>query len=367
MSILGRLLRPVPLFLVAALLRLGLLVYGSWQDAHSAVKYTDVDYLVFTDAARFVVGGGGDASRRALGPYARDTYRYTPLLAWLLAPTAVPGLFAFGKLVFAAADVVAGALILALLRRRGRGHDDAAAFAALWLWNPMVAAISTRGSSEGLLGLLTMALLWAVETRRVELAGFVLGLAVHFKIYPFIYAPAIVWWLDDERMPKPSFSTTSSSSSPSSSNRPTGPQSPAAALVRFCSPARIRLAAVSLATFMGLNLLMYSMFVFPLLVSHLIPQPDQDAALSRQIWDPIPRPYVPAPRHPYRPPAQLLALQCPPLPHLGHALAHLLAAHRIPRLRSPAAPLVRPHPPGRCQKGPGHLHDGPDPCLCHLQ
>ncbi|KAM4058761.1 mannosyltransferase (PIG-M) domain-containing protein [Hirsutella rhossiliensis] len=264
MSLLRPLLRPTPLFLVAALLRLGLLVYGSWQDAHSAVKYTDVDYLVFTDAARFVVrGSGGPTSpSSSASPYARDTYRYTPLLAWLLAPTTIPGFFAFGKVVFAAADLAAGALILALLRRRrqrrpgdSQTHDDDAAFAALWLWNPMVATISTRGSSEGLLGVLTMALLWAVETRRVDLAGFVLGLAVHFKIYPLIYAPAIVWWMDDERMP---------SSSPS---RPaTAPQSPATALVRFCSPARIRLAAVSFATFMSLNLLMYSIYGTPFLL-----------------------------------------------------------------------------------------------------
>lgn len=276
MSILTPLLRPAPLFLVAALLRLGLLVYGSWQDAHSAVKYTDVDYLVFTDAARFVArgvhGGGGHeglgpaASPAAspASPYARDTYRYTPLLAWLLVPTATPGLFAFGKVVFAAADLVAGALILGLLRRRTRlvrrrrGDSQTteasdAAFAALWLWNPMVAIISTRGSSEGLLGVLTMALLWAVETRRVDLAGFVLGLAVHFKIYPFIYAPAIVWWMDDEHM-------TETTTSPCSKRAPE-PQSLVAALARFCSPARIRLAVVSLATFMGLNLLMYSMFV----------------------------------------------------------------------------------------------------------
>ena len=35
-------------------LRLVLLVYGEWQDSTMAVKFTDVDYHVFTDAARYM-------------------------------------------------------------------------------------------------------------------------------------------------------------------------------------------------------------------------------------------------------------------------------------------------------------------------
>ena len=107
----------------------------------------------------------------------------------------------------------------------------------------MVATISTRGSSEGLLGVLVMALLWAVLERRVALAGMLLGFGVHFKIYPFIYAPAILWWMDDVSM-----------------GRPRAPaRSLTEAVVAFITPERIKLTLVSLATFMGLNVLMYSM------------------------------------------------------------------------------------------------------------
>ncbi len=238
---------PLPLFAIAAALRIALLLYGMWQDAHSAIKYTDIDYLVFTDAARFVAAGES--------PYARDTYRYTPLLAWLLLPTAHRRFFQFGKVVFALADLVAGWLAVRLLRggRQGMSARRAGAFAALWLWNPMVATISTRGSSEGLLGVLTMALLWAVERRRVALAGAVLGLGVHFKIYPFIYAPAIVWWMDEERMQGGGVGSKAKKNSPSLGE----------AAINFVTAARVKLAVISLATFMLLNMLMYSMYVFP--------------------------------------------------------------------------------------------------------
>lgn len=228
-------LRPLSLFLIAALLRLILLLYGIWQDAHSALKYTDIDYLVFTDAARAV--------SRGESPYARDTYRYTPLLAWILVPTSIPALFSSGKVLFALADLLAGWFILKLLHRQSMTFERAGAFAALWLWNPMVATISTRGSSEGLLGVLTMGLLWAVERRKFGLAAVVLGLGVHFKIYPFIYAPAIIWWMDDEHL-------GAKHSSKSGSSSPTVP---------FISRERIELAVKSFATFIGLNLLMYIM------------------------------------------------------------------------------------------------------------
>ncbi|KAG8411484.1 GPI mannosyltransferase 1 [Metarhizium acridum] len=231
------LLRPTPLFLIAALLRVALLLYGTFQDAHSAIKYTDIDYLVFTDASRYVW--------HAQSPYARDTYRYTPLLAWLLVPTV--SFLSFGKVVFALADLLAGWLIVRVLRRRGLPPEQAGAFAALWLWNPMVATISTRGSSEGLLGVLTMALVWAVEGRRVNVAAAVLGLGVHFKIYPCIWAPAIAWWMDDEHMQRKQ-------------------ASPPARLAGLLSRDRIQLAAVSLATFMGLNVLMYAVYGHPFLV-----------------------------------------------------------------------------------------------------
>lgn len=251
---------PLPVFASATLLRLTLLLYGLHQDAHSPLKYTDIDYYVFTDAARSVSHGHS--------PYERETYRYTPLLAWLLLPTTWSSTwwFSFGKVLFAVGDLVAGWLIVLVLRResdvggngeaKGKGEGKgrmsmqrALKFASIWLLNPMVATISTRGSSEGLLGVIVVALVWAVMGRRIVVAGFLLGFGVHFKIYPFIYAVSIVWWLDDEnlgrRVPVKGIKKEE--------------RDLITVLRDFINGPRVVLGVTSLATFGGLNALMYYM------------------------------------------------------------------------------------------------------------
>lgn len=83
------------------------------------------------------------------------------------------------------------------------------------------------------------------------MAGVLLGLGVHFKIYPFIYAPSIIWWLDDEHV------------TPSTASKRGGEGDFISQVKRFCNGPRILLTITSLATFMALNILMYSMQVTP--------------------------------------------------------------------------------------------------------
>jgi phosphatidylinositol glycan class M len=148
---------PFLVFTCAVALRVILFFYGLWQDANSPMKYTDIDYYVFTDAARFIAHGHS--------PYDRETYRYTPLLAWMLLPTTWSSTwFSFGKVLFAIGDIVAGCLIVLVLKSSNKmSTKRALKFASIWLLNPMVATISTRGSSEGLLGVMVIALLWAMS------------------------------------------------------------------------------------------------------------------------------------------------------------------------------------------------------------
>jgi GPI mannosyltransferase 1 subunit M len=231
---------PSSLFSAAISLRVVLLFYGLHQDANAPLKYTDIDYYVFTDAARYIDYG--------YSPYQRDTYRYTPLLAWILLPTTWKPQyiwFSFGKALFAISDIVAGWMIFVVLQKRGLDEKRALKYSSIWLLNPMVATISTRGSSEGLLCVMVMALLWATEMHHIALAGVFLGLSVHFKIYPFIYGVSILWSLESP--------TTSAPTSGTIFNR----------LSAFLNRDRSLLIFTSLATFSILNIAMYAVYGIP--------------------------------------------------------------------------------------------------------
>ena len=54
--------------LSATVLRIGLILYSEWHDSCSLVKYTDVDYRVFSDAAAFLFQSGPGDANQAQGP-----------------------------------------------------------------------------------------------------------------------------------------------------------------------------------------------------------------------------------------------------------------------------------------------------------
>lgn len=160
-------------------------------------------------------------SNHSSSPYTRATYRYTPLLALLILPNEHlhP---VFGKVVFALCDLLVGFVLYRISLRAGNaplvndsrsqsskptspGQDApeprrpaVLLIAALWLLNPMVANISTRGSAESVLGAMVVATHFLILSDRLDWAAIMFGLSVHFKIYPIIYGASIVAWIDQQ-------------------------------------------------------------------------------------------------------------------------------------------------------------------------
>ncbi|OMJ95430.1 hypothetical protein SteCoe_1195 [Stentor coeruleus] len=178
-------LKGLHIFILGTIIRLVLLLYGEWQDHNLEVKYTDIDYYVYSDASSYILQGKS--------PFLRHTYRYTPLLAYLLLPNS--WLFCFGKIIFILADLWTGLIILKILKH----HNYSESYTAIWLLNPLVFNISTRGSSDSISSLLILSTVWLLENHKLTSAGICYGLAVHFRIYPIIYALALYLYIDHDK------------------------------------------------------------------------------------------------------------------------------------------------------------------------
>ena len=108
----------------------------------------------------------------------------------------------FGKVLFAVCDILIGCILYGLSTGGLPVKENDTSVrkrmwwvAALWLLNPMPANISTRGSAESVLGLIVISTLALVTSGRMDAAAIFLGLATHFKIYPFIYGASVLAYI----------------------------------------------------------------------------------------------------------------------------------------------------------------------------
>ncbi|ODQ80563.1 glycosyltransferase family 50 protein [Babjeviella inositovora NRRL Y-12698] len=234
-TVLQKLLNTKCLLVASILLRIGFFAFGLYQDATMEVKYTDIDYLVFSDAAKYIHQG--------LSPYLRETYRYTPLLAWMLVPNV--SLFrSWGKIIFILCDLVTGILILMVLKLYGNIPErKRIILASIWLLNPVVITISTRGSSESVLSVLVMLFVYYLLKGDVVLSGIFVGISVHFKIYPLIYIPSALLVFHK---------------APAWYNHP---------LLNLINTDRVKFTLASAASFLGLTGLMYHIYGYDFLYS----------------------------------------------------------------------------------------------------
>lgn len=171
------------LLLFSAFLRVFLIVYGEWQDKHMEVRYTDVDYFVFSDAADLMASGKS--------PYERTTYRYSPLLAFLL----LPNMFlhrSWGKFLFSASDLLVGVFIYTILKKCSVPKNICTYCVMAWLLNPFTFTIGTRGNCEPIVCAIILWIVICLMNGNLLQAAVWYGLVVHFRIYPIIYAPTLV-------------------------------------------------------------------------------------------------------------------------------------------------------------------------------
>ena len=129
----------------------------------------------------------------------RDTYRYTPLLAWMLQPNILVNI-AFGKLLFIILDIATGYLIYSITKASNVSEKHATICATLWLLNPLPMTVSSRGNAESIMSFLVLWSLKLLQDMSVCASGAVFALAVHFKIYPVVYALPIYMWLGDKNI-----------------------------------------------------------------------------------------------------------------------------------------------------------------------
>ena len=237
MSALQKLVTLNGLAVISCLLRLVLVLYGEWQDKHFAVKFTDIDYHVFSDAAKHVTEGDS--------PYLRPTYRYSPLLALLLTPNHYL-FFSFGKLLFVVCDLATGWLIYRILSLRQVSEHLKVISCACWLLNPLTATVSSRGNAESLLSVLVLSCLYLVMTRRLLLSAVVFGLSVHMKIFPIMYSLPLFLFLDNNY-----------TGDKENANKTKSGNSMLDAFWALFTRVRLKFTAVSAATFLLTTLLCY--------------------------------------------------------------------------------------------------------------
>lgn len=174
--------------IIATFVRLVLISYGNYHDTNFDVPYTDVDYKVFSDAGRHVYNGNS--------PYKRHTYRYSPLIAYLM----VPNVFwkEFGKVLFCIFDVLIAFAVKTLVEHqldKNKNSKSIAKYCSLfWLYNPMSIAISTRGNADSvpcffiILSLLFLQTDILNSSIKYAFSGILLGISIHLRLYPLAFS-----------------------------------------------------------------------------------------------------------------------------------------------------------------------------------
>jgi phosphatidylinositol glycan class M len=189
-------------YLTSLIIRYAIIIITEYLYYNYGILYTDIDYHVFSDGAKHVA--------KLESPYERETYRYTPLLAALMIPN-IKIWYPIGKFLLSTIDVGVGYLIELLLKYQHRELKEEKTFndiikakkdesyfgyaSLFYLYNPLTVVICTRGSADCIITFLVLLSLIYLEKKKYYLSALIYGFAVHFKIYPIIYAPSLFLYL----------------------------------------------------------------------------------------------------------------------------------------------------------------------------
>ncbi|KAJ1606491.1 PIG-M mannosyltransferase [Cryptosporidium canis] len=199
-------------YLSTTCLHLLVLFYGLLQDRFNlSVKFTDIDYMVFTDAAKAVLQGKS--------PYTRHTYRYTPLLAYITSINIIFKMEILSKLLFCAVNILSGKILEWLLILLDVDNDTKIKgsvtlrrfLISTWLLNPFPVVIAARGSADVIPSILVLITIYFLMKAKYDsfnnkmniiISAFFFGLSVHFKLYPVIYGFPFIFFINPNYLKK---------------------------------------------------------------------------------------------------------------------------------------------------------------------
>ena len=176
------------IFFFAITIRITLFLIGVYVDNNSTSSYTDIDYKVFTDGAKYVLNKES--------PYKRHTYRYTPLLAIIMTPNIFFNEH-FGKILFIILDILCGIIINKINFKESIRVKNI--MLIIWFFNPLTIALSTRGSSDVIISALILITFYFLINKKLNIAAIFYGFTVHFKIYPIIYCIAMYLFIKEDK------------------------------------------------------------------------------------------------------------------------------------------------------------------------
>nr|VDD33229.1 unnamed protein product [Brassica oleracea] len=188
------------------LLRVFLIIYGEWQDAHMEVRYT-----VFSDAASLMASGESSLQENHLPLLTR--FFSSPIQSSILLGESSSSLLlvcnlsqAFFKgstfslsrsesVCVCPSDLLVGLFIREILKLRKVPEKVCTVSVMVWLLNPFTFTIGTRGNCEPLVCAMLLWIIISLMKGNLSQAAFWYGLV---RVDPIIYALPIILVLDSK-------------------------------------------------------------------------------------------------------------------------------------------------------------------------